>query len=75
MSPVSALAGLLQAQTQFEKAASNVTRAALPASSPDGDTVNLSSAVVQLLMARADFQANAKVVKTNDEMQRLLLDM
>jgi hypothetical protein len=71
-----AFRGLDQAQTRFERAAAGVaddTRA-----SPDGaaiDTVDLSTAMVGLLSARNGVEANVKLLKIANDMQRQIIDL
>ena len=71
-----ALRGLDQAQTRFERAAAgvvDVTRA-----SPDGaaiDTVDLSTAMVSLLSTKNEVEANIKLLKIANDMQRQVIDL
>jgi flagellar hook-associated protein FlgK len=61
-----ALTGLQGAQQTLETASRRLA-------SPDqpGDLVDLSSEMVALLAAKNQFAANAKVIQTSEEMQRL----
>ena len=67
------LNGLLHSAAQFNQAASNITRATLPTSS-DQDTVELSTAAVSMAQAKNSFEANTKVFKTVDEMDKTLIN-
>jgi flagellar basal body rod protein FlgC len=70
-----ALRGLEQALMQFGQAEEQV---AAPAATADGtpvDTIDLSQAIVSLLSARNQFEANIAVLKTADEMQRHVVDV
>ena len=67
------LDGLLHSAEQFNQAASNITRSTLP--SPSGqDTAELSTAAVAMAQARNSFEANTKVFKTVDEMDKTLIN-
>jgi flagellar hook protein FlgE len=67
------LNGLLHSAAQFNQAASNITRATLPTSSGQ-DTVELSTAAVSMAQAKNSFEANTKVFKTVDEMDKTLIN-
>jgi flagellar hook-associated protein FlgK len=68
-----ALSGMQQAQGTLEKTAQRIASAdANPAS---GDKVDLSAEMVNLIGARQQFSANAKVAHVADEMQKSLLDL
>lgn len=67
----SALEGMSRAQAQLNRAASDIARA--PAEGQD--TVDLSAAMVALLESRNNFEANTKMLKTVDEMDRSLLNI
>jgi flagellar hook protein FlgE len=71
-----ALQGLQQADAQLNQAALQV--ASYGSSSPSGanlDTVDLSAAMVSLMSAKIDFQANLKVMQTAEQVQQNLLDV
>lgn len=71
-----ALRGLDQAQTRFERAAVGV--AGITRASPDGaaiDTVDLSTAMVSLLSTKNDVEANLKLLKIANDMQRQVIDL
>lgn len=71
-----ALQGLEAAQGQLERSAERLSRAG--EMSPDGapvDPVDLSGEAVALLSARNNFETNARVLETADEMQRQVLDL
>jgi hypothetical protein len=64
-----------RAETQFNKAAGAIARATT--ASPDGgggDVVDLSVSMVALLQSKNNFEANTKVFKVADEMQKSLLN-
>ena len=78
----SALSGMHAAETQLNRTASNIAR--LPASASaakdgdgdsDGDTVDLSADMVNLLQARNDFAANAKVAHVADQIQQSTINI
>ena len=70
------LAGMSQAVSRLNTAASRIARAPLQGTPPDAqDSVDLSSEMVALLASRNDFEANTKVVKTFDEMTKTLLNI
>ncbi len=66
-----ALAGLNRAEGRLDQAAGRIAAWGTPA----GDTVDLSAEMINLLQARTEFEANAKVVNIADEMRRRLLDV
>jgi flagellar hook protein FlgE len=65
------LAGMQQAESQFNASATQIARAA----EPQADSVNLSSAAVNMIQAKNDFAANVKVVRMLDEMTKPVLNM
>lgn len=70
------LEGLSRAESQFDASAAKISR--MPLSAEDvqaGDTVDLSEAMVSMMVARDTFEANLQVVKSGDELDRALLDM
>jgi flagellar hook protein FlgE len=70
----SALEGMSRAETQLNQAASDIARATTV--SPLGaDVVDLSASMVSLLQSRNNFDANTKVFKVADEMQKSLLNV
>ena len=68
-----ALSGMQQAQGAVEQVAGRLAKAAGPP--PSGDRLDLSSEMVALIQARNEFQTNARVVKTGDDMQKTLLNL
>jgi flagellar hook protein FlgE len=64
------LAGLNTAASTVTRAASNIARSGF-----SGDTVDLSQEMVNLMQGQNDFEANTKVIKTEDQMTRGLLDI
>lgn len=72
--------GMSRASADFDRAASSVARASLPAQSTQKetlpqDTIELSTSMVDLLQAKNNYSANTKTVHVMDEMNRTLLDM
>jgi flagellar hook protein FlgE len=65
------LAGLNQAASSLDKAAAKLAKAGF---SPEGDTVDVSAVMVNLMQVRNDFGANLKVIRTQDEMTKNLLN-
>lgn len=73
-----ALGGMEKAQSTLDQVAGRIARgtgSAVDSTSPNGDTVDLSSQMVALLQARNDYKTNAAVVRTADQMQKTLLDL
>lgn len=64
------LAGLERASAQVEKTAARVAQAPQA-----GDTVDLSGEMISLIQARNNTQTNATLVKTEDQITKVLLDM
>ena len=68
----SALEGMSRAETQLNKAASEIARAPV-LDSQGGDILDLSAAMVALLQSRNNFEANTNVLKVADELSKDLL--
>jgi flagellar hook protein FlgE len=66
-----ALGGMQNAQSKFDKTAQRISGASTQAS----DSTDLSTDMVDMLAARNQFQTNARVFQTADEMQKRLLDI
>ena len=64
-----ALDGMNQASARFDRAARQLTAAATPI--PEEDSVDLSTAAVNLLAARNQFAASAKVAHVADDLLKL----
>jgi flagellar basal body rod protein FlgG len=64
------LAGMERATTSLNQTASKIANLSTP-----GDTVDLSSEVVSLLQSRNSFESNTKVLQTEDEMTKSLLNI
>ena len=66
-----ALGGMRNTQSTLEKSAERIA-----AVSPEtSDSVDLSSQMVAMLAARNQFQSNARVIQTADDMQKKLLHL
>ena len=66
-----ALGGMRTAQTMLERTAER-----LAAVSPEtSDAVDLSSEMVAMLAARSQYQTNAQVIQTADDMQKKVLNI
>ena len=65
-----ALSGLNQAQATFENAAKRIA-----GGSVTGDSVDLTSAAVNLLQAKNDFEANLKSLSVADELDKSAIDL
>jgi len=71
-----ALQGLQQADAQLNQAALQVASYGSGSSNAANlDTVDLSAAMVSLMSAKLDFQANLKVMQTAEQVQQNLLDV
>jgi len=68
------LQGLNRAQESFDQAASKVAQPIEP-SQPQQDTVSLSDAMVSMLQAANDYQANLKSLEVGNQMQKSLLNI
>ena len=71
-----ALQGLQQADAQLERAASAIAHVGV--TSPDGvpvDIVDLSAELVELMSAQNLFEANLATIKTDNQMQKALIDL
>jgi len=76
----SALEGMSRAEEQLNQTASNIalsttTDPATPVPRVASDTVDLSASMVSLMQSRNSFDANSKVFKVADEMQKSLLNV
>jgi flagellar basal body rod protein FlgG len=66
-----ALGGMRNVQSTLERTAERIA-----AVSPEtSDSVDLSSQMVAMLAARNQFQSNARVIQTADDMQKKLLNL
>ena len=66
-----ALGGMRNVQSTLERTAERIA-----AVSPEtSDSVDLSSQMVAMLAARNQFQSNARVIRTADDMQKQLLNL
>jgi len=70
----SALEGMSRAETQLNRAANDIARSTT-VSPTGGDVLDLSAPMVSLLESRNNFEANTKVFKVADEMQKSLLNV
>jgi flagellar hook protein FlgE len=68
------LQGLTSAQEAFDQAASKVAQP-VQLSQSQQDTVSLSDAMVSMLQAANDYQANLKSLETGNQMQKSLLNI
>lgn len=66
--------GLSRAEEAFNQAASKVAQPVEP-TQPQQDTVSLSDAMVSLLQAANDYQANLKSLEVGNQMQKTLLNI
>jgi hypothetical protein len=71
-----ALEGMSRAETQLEGVAKRLARLG-PPSDPSApvDSVDVAAEMVGLIDARNNFDVNAKVARTSDEMTKRLLDV
>jgi flagellar hook protein FlgE len=65
------LAGLDRASSAVQKIASRVAQTG----GTSGDSVDLSSEAVGLLVAKQNFESNVKVIQTYDQLNKSLLDL
>ncbi len=66
------LQGMQRAETQLNQVAQNIAQG--PSfSTPQGDTVDLSTQAVALIQAKNSFEANTAALKVGDEMTQTLL--
>lgn len=66
-----ALGGMQDAQSRFEKAADRI--AGVP--TQPTDSMDLGTEMIEMLAARNQYQSNARVIQTSDDMQRKLLNI
>ncbi len=66
------LEGLQRADLSLERTAGRI---ATLAGSPEGDSVDLSTEMIALIVARNSFRANANAARAEDQMARALLDL
>ena len=69
----SALEGMSRAETQLNKAASDIARASVVSSGID--VVDLSASMVALMESKNSFEANTKVFQVADQMTKVLLNV
>jgi flagellar hook protein FlgE len=65
------LAGLDRASAAVQKVASRVAQTG----ETGGDSVDLSSEAVALIVAKQNFESNVKVIQTYDQLNKSLLDL
>ena len=71
-----AISGLDRAQATLEQTAGLLARKGAPASDNfPGDSVDLSAAAVNMLVARQNFAVQVKVLKVADTIERNALDL
>jgi len=66
------MSGLDRATSSVNQTAATIAKTGFTAS---GDSVELSSEMTSLMQARRDFEANTKVIHTEDEMTKSLLNV
>jgi hypothetical protein len=66
------LAGLERASASVNQTAAKIARGGFDA---PGDSVDLSTEMVSLMQAQNDFKANTKVIQTEDDMNKSLLNI
>jgi flagellar hook protein FlgE len=66
------LAGMERASASVNQTASKIAQSSLNGS---GDSVDLSAEMVSLMQAQNDFKANTKVIQTEDDMNKSLLNI
>ena len=69
-----ALEGLERAETKLERTADRIARVSASSGEPT-DTVDLSEEFVNLIFVRHSYQANLKVLETEQEIQGHLIDV
>jgi len=68
------LQGLSRAQESFDQAASKVAQP-IELNQPQQDQVSLSDAMVSMMQASTDYQANLKSLEAGNQMQKSLLNI
>jgi flagellar basal body rod protein FlgG len=66
------MSGLDRATSSVNQTAASIAKSGFTAS---GDSVDLSTEMVSLMQGRQDFEANTKVINTEDEMTKSLLNV
>lgn len=69
-----ALEGLQRAETKLERTAGRIARVSDSSGQPN-DTVDLSEEFVNLIFVRHSYEANLRVIQTEQEMQGHLIDV
>jgi len=69
------LAGMNAAETSLNRTADNIANFGGSPQNTSGDTVDLSTDMVNLIQAQNDFAANIKSVQTEDQMTQALLNI
>lgn len=72
------LDGLKRTEEKLDRAARDLARTPLPANSEAtsaADEVSLSDSMVALLEARHSYEANLKLIETEDELTRRVIDI
>lgn len=71
----SALQGLSAAETKLDQTASRISHAGIGNAGAAPDSVDLSTEMVNLMMAQTEYEANLKSLQTGNEMTKHTLDI
>ena len=69
------LAGIDNATEKLDRAASRIAEASFPQGEGEKDSVDLSRELVNLIEARRDFQINANVIRSDNEVYKSVVDL
>ena len=69
-----ALQGLNSAETQVDQAAVRIAQAGADTGTP-GDSVDLATEIVNLAVAKEDYQANLKALQAGSDMAKHTIDI
>ena len=70
-----ALQGLNNAETKLDQAAVRISQAGNPQTGSSGDTVDLAQEIVNLAIAKEEYQANLKALQAGNEMTQHTIDI
>ena len=70
-----ALQGLSSAETKLNQTAVRISQAAAPQNGASGGTVDLAQEMVNLTLAKEEYQANLKALQAGDELTRHTIDL
>ena len=70
-----ALQGLNSAETKLDQAATRLAQAGNPETGSSGDTVDLATEMVNMAVAKEEYQANLKALQAGNDITKHTIDI